>query len=90
LTLVDAAQAIGPVFARHGYVFLFPFRRGEGRRPIKVTSSVTSWRARRTPRALPPRRICNLSFSARTTLAIAWQVWHFSRVYLRWMSTGSR
>jgi dienelactone hydrolase len=30
LTLVAAAQAIGPVFARHGYVFLFPFRRGEG------------------------------------------------------------
>jgi dienelactone hydrolase len=30
LTLVEAAQAIGPVFAQHGYVFLFPFRRGEG------------------------------------------------------------
>jgi carboxymethylenebutenolidase len=30
LTLIAAAQAIGPVFARHGYVFLFPFRRGEG------------------------------------------------------------
>jgi carboxymethylenebutenolidase len=30
LTLVAAAQAIGPVFAQHGYVFLFPFRRGEG------------------------------------------------------------
>ncbi|HUJ52437.1 MAG TPA: dienelactone hydrolase family protein [Steroidobacteraceae bacterium] len=30
LTLVAAAQAIGPVFVRHGYVFLFPFRRGEG------------------------------------------------------------
>jgi carboxymethylenebutenolidase len=30
LTLIGAAQAIGPVFARRGYVFLFPFRRGEG------------------------------------------------------------
>ena len=30
LTLVAAAQVMGPVFARHGYVFLFPFRRGEG------------------------------------------------------------
>jgi dienelactone hydrolase len=30
LTLVEAAQALGPVFAQHGYVFLFPFRRGEG------------------------------------------------------------
>ena len=30
LTLVEAAQAIGPVFAQHGYVFLSPFRRGEG------------------------------------------------------------
>jgi len=30
LTLAAAAQAIGPVFARHGYVLLFPFRRGEG------------------------------------------------------------
>jgi len=30
LTLAAAAEAIGPVFARHGYVFLFPFRRGEG------------------------------------------------------------
>jgi len=30
LTLAAAAQAIGPVFAQHGYVFLFPFRRGEG------------------------------------------------------------
>ena len=30
LTLVAAAQAIGPVFVRHGYVLLFPFRRGEG------------------------------------------------------------
>ncbi|HEY0802311.1 MAG TPA: dienelactone hydrolase family protein [Steroidobacteraceae bacterium] len=29
-TLVDAAEILGPVFARHGYVFLFPFRRGEG------------------------------------------------------------
>jgi hypothetical protein len=30
LTLAGAARAIGPVFARHGYVLLFPFRRGEG------------------------------------------------------------
>jgi dienelactone hydrolase len=30
LTLVGAARDIGPVFAQHGYVFLFPFRRGEG------------------------------------------------------------
>ena len=30
LTITEAAQVLGPVFARHGYVFLFPFRRGEG------------------------------------------------------------
>jgi dienelactone hydrolase len=30
LTIIDAAQILGPVFARHGYVFLYPFRRGEG------------------------------------------------------------
>jgi dienelactone hydrolase len=30
LTLVGAARDIGPVFVQHGYVFLFPFRRGEG------------------------------------------------------------
>jgi len=30
LTLIDAAKILGPVFARHGYVFLFVFRRGEG------------------------------------------------------------
>src|SRR5690348_1679890 len=30
LTLVGAARIIGPVFARHGYALLFPFRRGEG------------------------------------------------------------
>jgi carboxymethylenebutenolidase len=30
LTLAGAARAIGRVFARHGYVLLFPFRRGEG------------------------------------------------------------
>jgi dienelactone hydrolase len=30
LTLAEAAQKLGPVFARHGYVLLFPFRRGEG------------------------------------------------------------
>jgi carboxymethylenebutenolidase len=30
LTLTAAAEVLGPVFARHGYVFLFPFRRGEG------------------------------------------------------------
>jgi hypothetical protein len=29
-TLAAAAEVLGPVFARHGYVFLFPFRRGEG------------------------------------------------------------
>jgi carboxymethylenebutenolidase len=29
-TLTAAAEVLGPVFARHGYVFLFPFRRGEG------------------------------------------------------------
>jgi poly(3-hydroxybutyrate) depolymerase len=30
LTITAAAQVLGPVFARHGYVFLYPFRRGEG------------------------------------------------------------
>jgi dienelactone hydrolase len=30
LTLEDAAQVLGPVFVRHGFVFLYPFRRGEG------------------------------------------------------------
>lgn len=30
LTLSAAAQVIGPIFVRHGYVLLFPFRRGEG------------------------------------------------------------
>jgi dienelactone hydrolase len=30
MTLTDAAEVLGPVFARHGYVFLYPFRRGEG------------------------------------------------------------
>lgn len=30
LTITDAAQVLGPVFARHGYVFLYLFRRGEG------------------------------------------------------------
>lgn len=29
-TLTAAAEVLGPVFARHGYVFLFPFHRGEG------------------------------------------------------------
>ena len=30
LTLEHLAQVLGPVFVRHGFVFLFPFRRGEG------------------------------------------------------------
>ena len=30
LTLEQAARTLGPVFVKHGYVFLFPFRRGEG------------------------------------------------------------
>ena len=30
LTLERLAQVIGPVFVRHGFVFLYPFRRGEG------------------------------------------------------------
>ena len=30
LTLEHAAQILGPVFVRHGFVFLYPFRRGEG------------------------------------------------------------
>lgn len=30
LTLTAAAAIVGPVFARHGYVVLCPFRRGEG------------------------------------------------------------
>jgi carboxymethylenebutenolidase len=30
LTLERAAEVLGPVFVRHGFVFLFPFRRGEG------------------------------------------------------------
>ena len=30
LTLEHLAQVLGPVFVRHGFVFLYPFRRGEG------------------------------------------------------------
>jgi carboxymethylenebutenolidase len=30
LTITQAAQVLGPVFVRHGYVFLYLFRRGEG------------------------------------------------------------
>jgi len=30
LTITDAAQIIGPVFVKHGYAFLYLFRRGEG------------------------------------------------------------
>jgi carboxymethylenebutenolidase len=30
LTITATARILGPVFARHGYVFLHPFRRGEG------------------------------------------------------------
>ena len=30
LTLEHAAQILGPVFVRHGFVFLYPFRRGDG------------------------------------------------------------
>jgi len=30
LTLEHLAQILGPVFVRHGFVFLYPFRRGEG------------------------------------------------------------
>ena len=30
LTLEHLAQVLGPVFVRHGLVFLYPFRRGEG------------------------------------------------------------
>jgi carboxymethylenebutenolidase len=30
LTITDAAQILGPVFLKHGYVFLYLFRRGEG------------------------------------------------------------
>ena len=30
LKLEQAAQILGPVFVRHGFVFLYPFRRGEG------------------------------------------------------------
>ena len=30
LTIAATAKILGPVFAKHGYVFLHPFRRGEG------------------------------------------------------------
>lgn len=30
LTITAAAQVLGPVFVKHGYVFLYPFRRGDG------------------------------------------------------------
>jgi dienelactone hydrolase len=30
LTITEAAQVLGPVFAKHGYAFLYLFRRGEG------------------------------------------------------------
>ena len=29
-TLQQAAEILGPVFVKHGFVFLYPFRRGEG------------------------------------------------------------
>src|ERR1700722_19604488 len=30
LTITEAAKILGPVFVKHGYVFLYLFRRGEG------------------------------------------------------------
>jgi carboxymethylenebutenolidase len=30
MTLTEAAEKLGPVFVKHGYVFLFPCRRGQG------------------------------------------------------------
>src|SRR6476646_7825190 len=30
LTITEAARILGPVFVKHGYVFLYLFRRGEG------------------------------------------------------------
>src|SRR6202047_2318440 len=30
LTVTEAARILGPVFVKHGYVFLYLFRRGEG------------------------------------------------------------
>ena len=33
------AEALGPVFAHHGYVFLYLFRRGVGLSPIRVPTA---------------------------------------------------
>jgi len=30
MTITEAAETLGPVFVKHGYVFLFPCRRGQG------------------------------------------------------------
>jgi carboxymethylenebutenolidase len=30
LVIIDAAERLGPIFVRHGYAFLFLFRRGQG------------------------------------------------------------
>lgn len=38
LTITEAAQILGPVFAKHGYVFLYLFRRGERLQQPKVNS----------------------------------------------------
>ena len=38
LTITAAARTLGPVFVQHGYVFLYPFRRGEGLPRSKVPS----------------------------------------------------
>jgi dienelactone hydrolase len=30
LAITDAAERLGPIFVKHGYAFLYPFRRGQG------------------------------------------------------------
>lgn len=44
-TMEWQAETIGPVFARHGYVFLFPLRRGTGLSADQGTSSTDRWNA---------------------------------------------
>jgi carboxymethylenebutenolidase len=59
LTLAAAALAIGPVFSRHGYVLLFPFRRGEGLSADQGNFIGDLLEREKTPRASKPKTICN-------------------------------
>jgi len=42
-TMEELAETLGPVFVRHGYVFLFPLRRGTGLSASQGKNSSDSW-----------------------------------------------